>query len=122
MASIPQRSFTDLSTNYPDHREQSHDNLNSFIVAGIIIIVVVLLFALMRGNGSCCQGFTSSQADRHAYVDSPGYGRNVWSGLPHDVDSIETRFKPHTVPEFDAPLSMTSIRHLSKQDYGKSYQ
>ena len=117
MASIPQ-SQHDLNINY--YEQSASSDMSSFIIAGIIIIVVLLLYSMLRSD-SCSEGFATSPTDKYASIDAGDYGKHVWSGLPHDLDSIESRFKSHTVPEKDAPASMTAMRHHSEHEYGKVY-
>ena len=120
MATIPQRPH-DLNINY--YEQPSHDGIWAFVIAAIIIVVVILVISFFGGS-TCRAGFASSPSDQYPYIDKSGSNfrkSTVWSGLSGVAESIETRFKIGSVPELDAPASMTAIRHLSEHDYGKTY-
>lgn len=105
MASIPQRS-QDLNASY---YENSLNNEESTIVITCIIIFAILLVYFTLKIKSCKESFQPNHTQ----------SASTWSGLPDELDSIETRIKSRTSPENDAPASMTAIRHLSEHEYGK---
>jgi hypothetical protein len=102
MASIPQRS---QELNYYD---DSSSNESSTITITLIVIFAILLVFFTMKIKTCKASFQSDPIKV-----------STWSGLPEELDSIETRLKSYKAPENDAPASMTAIRHLSEQEYGK---
>ena len=105
----------DLNINYYAADKQGDSTL--LVVAVIVVLIVVLLLILHETpNDSANMAVT-----KKSLVSQQSPKNIVWSGLGDTYDSVVTPMKKRTIPENDAPASLTVSSKLVDQDFGKYF-
>jgi hypothetical protein len=89
-------------------------NETSLIIATVVVILVVVLYLMFANKSKSrkCEYFKSGS----------GSPSSVWSGnVGSGLDAVVTPMKRKTIPENDAPLSMTVMRRHVEHETGKIY-
>lgn len=92
---------------------QSNDSSSLLIFTTALILVVIIILVMMFSD--------KSQAPRSQCNERAKRSKGVWSGLIDNVESVVTPMRRRTVPENDAPLSMTVSNKYVQHEFGKFY-